>query len=171
MYTATKVNDTKYIINDTHNDYFAVLIGGNWVMFQMSMERVDQTEHDSVNDLINYYENLTAEEYDMYLNEIGKPESTNTAQTEHPSNIVNLLAALGTIEDVLTAEFSINPKELQYNNTLHDEIMIGYFKNDPDGDQQIKLSESNFSMTYQQSRNSLLNRIKNMLDSIDTKEF
>jgi hypothetical protein len=100
-----------------------------------------------------------------------KTQSNNTTQTEHPSNIVNLLAALGAIEDILTAEFSIKPKELQYNNTLHSEIVVGYLKQDPDGEQETKLHESNFSMTYQQSRNSLLNRIKNMLESIDTNEF
>lgn len=160
MYTATKVNDTKYLINDTYNDYIAMFIWGMWAMCDKSGKRIDEQLHVSIEDLIKYYENLTAEDQDK-----------NTTKTEHPSTIINLLASLGTIEEILISEFQIKPNELQYNNTLHSEIMIGYFKNDPDGDQETELSESNFSMTYQHARNSLLNRIKNMLESIDTKDF
>lgn len=64
MYTFQKVNDSEYILNDTYSDYKAHKINNKWVMCEMSGERTDNTEHNTLLELIDYYDSLTAEEYD-----------------------------------------------------------------------------------------------------------
>jgi hypothetical protein len=64
MYTKTKVHDNKYLINDTYNDYIAISLGDNWVLCEPSGMRVDNKIHATIDLLIHYYENLTAEDHD-----------------------------------------------------------------------------------------------------------
>jgi hypothetical protein len=63
MYTTTKVNETTYIINDSYNDYKARYMWAMWAMCDMSGMRIDEKLHANIEALINYYENLTAEDH------------------------------------------------------------------------------------------------------------
>lgn len=64
MYTFQKVTDSEYMLNDTYNDYKAHKINNKWVMCEMSGERTDNTEHNTLLELIDYYDTLTADKYD-----------------------------------------------------------------------------------------------------------
>ena len=56
-----------YIFNDTYNDYLVIIQAGRHICYDMAGDRVDSNDFSNRQSLENYYNSLTAENYDSQL--------------------------------------------------------------------------------------------------------
>lgn len=91
--------------------------------------------------------------------------------TEQKREIRDLLDAMYCIQQSVE-RMGLKSKEISYCNDLHDEILILYLDEEPDGDYQQEVFDDietgeRETLNYEETRMFILNRISNMLQTVE----
>lgn len=83
-------------------------------------------------------------------------------KTELQKEIIRtLLNTLNDIQEKLEPE-GLRSNDISYSNDLYDEISVMFLEEVPDGDYQVKIFEKGEKITFNEAKESILTRIKNI---------
>ena|SRR5579859_3609482 len=93
------------------------------------------------------------------------PDTVKLVEDAQEKEIRDLMERLWALREKYESDADISVNAISWIDQTLDQVEIGFFKSEPDGDYQNELADEGHSLTYEEAKTELYVRFKNFCDA------